>query len=236
MRRVGYEAPHGVREKSIQNYSHKISRDAITWEAGVDERLIWRYILKSWGVRVWKGFRWLRIGLTVCKHGSETSGSIKAETFLSAKFEETPCVYNFGFRGWVASNVENYTKIRQTLQFLYLEGEYVMVGRFWKPTLPLHQSAPSNPTRHLLPALHKASKTPNHCIFTLKIATAMFVETLDNFQHSSRFIPETRSCTLNSSCENLRTRNSLYLDLFQLESWNILVETEEKLYMKMLRK
>jgi hypothetical protein len=33
----------------------------------------------------------------------------------------------------------------------------------------------------------------------------MFVETLDNFQHSMRLIPESRSCTLNSSRENLRT-------------------------------
>jgi hypothetical protein len=30
-------------------------------------------------------------------------------------------------------------------------------------------------------------------------ATAVFAETLDNFQHSTRLIPENRSCTLNSS-------------------------------------
>jgi hypothetical protein len=34
----------------------------------------------------------------------------------------------------------------------YLQGELVMVWHFWK----LHQSAPSNPTHHLLPALYKA--------------------------------------------------------------------------------
>jgi hypothetical protein len=41
------------------------------------------------------------------------------------------------------------------------------------------------------------------------IATALFAETLDNFQHSTPFIPESRSCTLNSSRQNLRTRISI---------------------------
>jgi hypothetical protein len=41
------------------------------------------------------------------------------------------------------------------------------------------------------------------------MATAMFAETLDNFQHSTRLIPESRSCTLNSSRENLKTRISI---------------------------
>jgi hypothetical protein len=31
--------------------------------------------------------------------------------------------------------------------------------------------------------------------FTLKMATAMFAETLNNFQHSTRPIPESRYCT-----------------------------------------
>jgi hypothetical protein len=33
-------------------------------------------------------------------------------------------------------------------------------------------------------------------IFTLKMETAMFAETLDNFQHSTRLISESRSFTL----------------------------------------
>jgi hypothetical protein len=62
-----------------------------------------------------------------------------------------------------------------------------------------HQSAPSNQTRHLLTALYKAAKkTPNHYILTLKTATRMFTETLYNSQHSTRLIPESRSCTLGS--------------------------------------
>jgi hypothetical protein len=47
-------------------------------------------------------------------------------------------------------------------------------------------------------------KTPNHYIFTLKMATEMFVETVGNFQHSTWLIPESWSCALNSSRENLR--------------------------------
>jgi hypothetical protein len=38
-------------------------------------------------------------------------------------------------------------------------------------------------------------KTPDHYIFTLKMATVMFAGTLDNFQHSMRLILESRSCT-----------------------------------------
>jgi hypothetical protein len=36
----------------------------------------------------------------------------------------------------------------------------------------------------------KFPKMPNNCIFALKMATLMFAETLDNFQHSTRLIPE----------------------------------------------
>jgi hypothetical protein len=41
------------------------------------------------------------------------------------------------------------------------------------------------------------------------MATAMFAEMLDNSQHSTRLIPESRSFTMNSSRENLRTRTTL---------------------------
>jgi hypothetical protein len=49
----------------------------------------------------------------------------------------------------------------------------------------------------VLAALYMAGSTattPNHYIFTLKMAIAMFAET-DNFQHSTRFIPERQSCS-----------------------------------------
>jgi hypothetical protein len=38
------------------------------------------------------------------------------------------------------------------------------------------------------------------------MANATFAETLDNSQHSEQFNSESRSYSLNSSCENLRTR------------------------------
>jgi hypothetical protein len=52
-------------------------------------------------------------------------------------------------------------------------------------------------------------KTPNLYIFTLKMETAMFVETLDSFQHSMLLIPESQGCTLNSSRKTLKTRRSV---------------------------
>jgi hypothetical protein len=46
----------------------------------------------------------------------------------------------------------------------------------------------------------------------LEIITAVFAETLNNFQHFMWLIPKSWSCTLNSGFENPRTRISL---LFQ---------------------
>jgi hypothetical protein len=40
---------------------------------------------------------------------------------------------------------------------------------------------------------------PTH-IFTLKMATVMFAETMDIFQHSTRLIPESRSLTCSNHC------------------------------------
>jgi hypothetical protein len=45
-----------------------------------------------------------------------------------------------------------------------------------------------------------------HYIPTLKMATAMFAETLVNIKHSTWLSPEGRSYTLNSSRENLWSR------------------------------
>jgi hypothetical protein len=49
-------------------------------------------------------------------------------------------------------------------------------------------------------------KSPNHGIFTLKMATAVFSETLDDTQQSTRLTSESRRYTVNSSHENLRSR------------------------------
>jgi hypothetical protein len=43
-------------------------------------------------------------------------------------------------------------------------------------------------------------------IFTLKMETVMLAEAMDNSQHSTRLILESRSCTLNSSIENLKDK------------------------------
>jgi hypothetical protein len=53
-------------------------------------------------------------------------------------------------------------------------------------------------------------------IFALKKKTAVFAETLDNFQRSTRLIPESCSCTLSSSCENLRTRTVTFCYIVQI--------------------
>jgi hypothetical protein len=42
--------------------------------------------------------------------------------------------------------------------------------------------------------------------FALKMTTAMFAKALDNFQHSTWFIPENQSFTLHANHGNLRTR------------------------------
>jgi hypothetical protein len=57
---------------------------------------------------------------------------------------------------------------------------------------------------------------PNHYIFTLKMATAMSAGMLDNFHHLMLLIPKSRSCTLNSSHENLRTRIAFLLKILQI--------------------
>jgi hypothetical protein len=58
-------------------------------------------------------------------------------------------------------------------------------------------------TRHLLPALSEASKTPKYCILSLKMATEMSAEMLDNFYHSSRLIPGSLSRTNADYSHNL---------------------------------
>jgi hypothetical protein len=54
----------------------------------------------------------------------------------------------------------------------------------------------------------RASKSPPQKTFKLKMATAVFSETLENLQHSTWLIPESQSYTSNSSHENLRARTA----------------------------
>jgi hypothetical protein len=70
--------------------------------------------------------------------------------------------------------------------------------------VPIGGTAPSNPAfHHCLPYV-RLPKTPILHTFTLKIVTAMFAETSDNYQRSTRPIPENRSYTLNSSLKNFQ--------------------------------
>jgi hypothetical protein len=73
-----------------------------------------------------------------------------------------------------------------------------MVGLFWK----LYIGQPVGGELDLLVLIGGA---------TLKMASAIFAETLDNSQHSTRLIPDSQSCTMDSSCENLRTRTLIQL-------------------------
>jgi hypothetical protein len=49
-------------------------------------------------------------------------------------------------------------------------------------------------------------KMPSHYLVALKMATALFPEMLDNFQHLMQLIPESQSYTFNSCRENLTIR------------------------------
>jgi len=53
-------------------------------DPGVDGRIILRWIFMKWGVGVWTGLLWLRIGTGdgICDCDNEPSGSVKCGEFL----------------------------------------------------------------------------------------------------------------------------------------------------------
>jgi hypothetical protein len=59
-------------------------------------------------------------------------------------------------------------------------------------------------THCVLPALYKASKKCPTKILTLQMVTALFVEMLDNFQHSTWLIPERLKFYTELQVSNLR--------------------------------
>jgi hypothetical protein len=86
----------------------------------------------------------------------------------------------------------------------HLQGECVLVGCFWKPYIEQAVRGEWDVTKQIGGVGERAScllytrlpKTPNQYTFTLKMATVMFAETLDNLQHSTRLVPENISHTL----------------------------------------
>jgi hypothetical protein len=91
-----------------------------------------------------------------------------------------------------------------------LQGECVIVGGFWKPyigqaaggeldLMVLIGGAEERAPIHFMAGRCRLPVTPNQYTFTPRMATTMFVETLDNSQHSTRPSPESRSYTNHTS-------------------------------------
>jgi hypothetical protein len=77
-----------------------------------------------------------------------------------------------------------------------------------------YDGAPSNLIFHLLPALYKLPRTPNHHIFFLKMATTMFAES-GNFKHSKRLMSESRVLALKlSTLAHSMLENKCILKIF----------------------
>ena len=51
-------------------------------DAGVDGRIILKWIFKEWDGGAWTGWIWLTIGTDYCECGNEPSGSIKCGEFI----------------------------------------------------------------------------------------------------------------------------------------------------------
>jgi hypothetical protein len=79
----------------------------------------------------------------------------------------------------------------------YPQGEHVLVARPWS----FYVGQAEGRTFDVMELIGGAEELA--AIFTLKMATGVFVETLDNSKHSTRLIPESRSFTMNTGSENL---------------------------------
>jgi hypothetical protein len=90
------------------------------------------------------------------------------------------------------SNVENYPNVSANNATVIFRLNVWWSSQLFRST---------NQHRHILLATYclpyfRLPKTPNHHTFTLKMATAILAETLDNSQHSMRLNPESRIYTL----------------------------------------
>jgi hypothetical protein len=78
MKWAGHVACIGER-RGVHRWGNLTEGDRLE-DAGIDGRIILRWIFRKWGVGAWIGLVWLRIG--TCDCGNEPSGSIKCGEFL----------------------------------------------------------------------------------------------------------------------------------------------------------
>jgi hypothetical protein len=66
-----------------------------------------------------------------------------------------------------------------------------------------------------------SNSSANAAVAIFRVTTATIAETMNNFQRSTRIIPEGRSCTLNFSHENVRSRSVGSVSSPPMAPWNI---------------
>jgi hypothetical protein len=68
----------------LLKFVRKSERSRPRGDRGIDERIILRRILRKQDVKVWAGFIWLKTtSVGFCKHGNESSGSLKDGEFIA---------------------------------------------------------------------------------------------------------------------------------------------------------
>ena len=84
MRWAGHVARMGERRGLCRVLVRKPDGKNHLGDPGVDGRIILRWIFRKWGVGVWTGSSWHRLGTGrgTCECGDEPSDSIKCKDFL----------------------------------------------------------------------------------------------------------------------------------------------------------
>jgi hypothetical protein len=100
-------------------------------------------------------------------------------------------LYIILFQGWLRRTFD-IIRCFGKYSTCYLQGEHLLIGRFWNPYTG--QAIDGECDMMDLTGEAETQETPNQYILTVQMATALFAES--------------RSCTLNSSRGNLRTRNN----------------------------
>jgi hypothetical protein len=147
----------------------------------------------------------LYLVLTVIRYWSLISVSFD----LCVLWLHTLVNVQFSFQGWATSNTENCLMFGQTLHFCCLfSSPHTLQRMFPLPVflnhmlitslIAAHSSAPpisiirpTSPSTYCLPKI-RLWKMLDHHTFTLKMATALFIETLNNSQHLTWSSPKAR--------------------------------------------